>query len=876
MANDIDAKIGVDTSAVKSGLSDATRDFTQFTNDVSSQVAGLNATLTSISSTVADVGSAIAKGFTIEKIIERIVEFNEQVNKYVINLKHQADAVGTSVEEFQKYSTAAISAGISTDRAAQTIEQFQLRLGQAQAGSKLLYQAYQTLGVNTLDVAGKHRTWQQVLPEVARSLLAVTDESERQRLSMEILGRGAHGLNEYLKQLAKTDQELKAAVEEVHGVSTETARAMEEMEIKSEKAGITIKNVWATLTTPIKLYVLESIAEWITDIINLADRARLSLGSMLSMLGEITLRALDPGLADRVFGQSKLGVAVSETDRLADATRQLGEMTTQLAATEKNVYGPGSLSETILGVKKKKLEEDIAAKRAEIANIEDRINNPNATETHFKAPPPNAAGSNKPGPGGGHKRSGNDENFLQEWKAQLQQQTEASGEYFKDSKAKELAFWQDKLAWTKANEAEIIAQFIKNGDTKLGAQKKVHDLEVSLETTTYNLRKGLAQQHESEMKTSLSEELAKFKEMLGDKTLTESEWYTKSRELLTAWAEHVKITYGAMSTQYSEALKQINALDREHTKNAEAEWAKVFTFIDSNIQTMVNGILQGTQSIAKTVQSVWQNMATAVIADIAKMMVKYAAFLALQALGAKGLTNPIGGIISSVGSMFGSGGTGGGGGAGAAGSEAKLTTALTKNTTSVAADTLETGKNVVGLAGTATGLLGMIQSAGTWVAQALGLTSATVLQVTSADMIAVTQDLLITALGLNTAAVDANTAVLVAKSAMPFAVGAWEIPSDMPATVHKGEMIIPAVEAEMMRNGKGMNFAGTQASVSSAGGGGGGGGSTHVHIHAVDSRSVQNLLMDNGNGLAQALAMQARNGSRAVVGLASNGIRGRR
>ncbi len=57
-----------------------------------------------------------------------------------------------------------------------------------------------------------------------------------------------------------------------------------------------------------------------------------------------------------------------------------------------------------------------------------------------------------------------------------------------------------------------------------------------------------------------------------------------------------------------------------------------------------------------------------------------------------------------------------------------------------------------------------------------------------------------------------------------FAVGAWSLPGDMLAQVHNGEMIVPAFQAEAMRNG---------AQV----GGGGGGAALHVTLNAIDTQS---------------------------------------
>jgi hypothetical protein len=60
-----------------------------------------------------------------------------------------------------------------------------------------------------------------------------------------------------------------------------------------------------------------------------------------------------------------------------------------------------------------------------------------------------------------------------------------------------------------------------------------------------------------------------------------------------------------------------------------------------------------------------------------------------------------------------------------------------------------------------------------------------------------------------------------------FAVGAWNLPHDMTARVHAGEMIIPAGPAAAMR---------AAASGGSASGGGGGDVHLHAHISAIDTR----------------------------------------
>ena len=83
-----------------------------------------------------------------------------------------------------------------------------------------------------------------------------------------------------------------------------------------------------------------------------------------------------------------------------------------------------------------------------------------------------------------------------------------------------------------------------------------------------------------------------------------------------------------------------------------------------------------------------------------------------------------------------------------------------------------------------------------------------------------------------------------------FAVGAWELPHDMIAQVHAGEMIIPAGPAAAIRAGG--NGSGTVAT-------GGGGGDVHLHVHAVDAGSVTALFRSQGADLARIVSQQLSN-----------------
>jgi hypothetical protein len=74
--------------------------------------------------------------------------------------------------------------------------------------------------------------------------------------------------------------------------------------------------------------------------------------------------------------------------------------------------------------------------------------------------------------------------------------------------------------------------------------------------------------------------------------------------------------------------------------------------------------------------------------------------------------------------------------------------------------------------------------------------------------------------------------------------GWWQVPGDQIANIHKDEMVMPAPEAQGIRD-----------LVKS---GGVKGGASEIHIHAVDAASVRKLFMDNGPALMASIKRQGR------------------
>ena len=103
------------------------------------------------------------------------------------------------------------------------------------------------------------------------------------------------------------------------------------------------------------------------------------------------------------------------------------------------------------------------------------------------------------------------------------------------------------------------------------------------------------------------------------------------------------------------------------------------------------------------------------------------------------------------------------------------------------------------------------------------------------------------------AAAQALAAVEAFTPMASFDIGAWSVPHDMPAMVHRGETILPRPFADDFRS-----------VMSGRGGGGGEGGPSigemHLHVNAADGDSVARLFHENGHLIAASLHQALRTG----------------
>ena len=225
----------------------------------------------------------------------------------------------------------------------------------------------------------------------------------------------------------------------------------------------------------------------------------------------------------------------------------------------------------------------------------------------------------------GRGQSGGGQNRAQEWRAELQSQLSDEQAYFADSKAEELAFWQDKLALTAAGSKEQLA--VENNIYQLQKQLAVQnerDTLASLDadekvTDAAYARKKAAIQEQAELgKTSAGEEVAQLKDLLDSEWALEQDYYEKKLAAATDDARTQEKLTEQEGLAYQKYLTDKDKLDAQAVRDSQKQWESLLQPIQRALDTSITGIVMGTT----TVQKALSNLAQSIIAEFVNSAVK--------------------------------------------------------------------------------------------------------------------------------------------------------------------------------------------------------------------------------------------------------------
>lgn len=138
---------------------------------------------------IAAVGTAVVAG------AKALTDFTVEGAAYADTILTDATVTGIATDKLQEYQYAAELIDVSTETLTKSMSKNIKSMASAAKGTGETAKAYQTLGVSVTNADGSLRDSQEVYWELIDALGKVDNETERDALAMQILGKSAQELN---------------------------------------------------------------------------------------------------------------------------------------------------------------------------------------------------------------------------------------------------------------------------------------------------------------------------------------------------------------------------------------------------------------------------------------------------------------------------------------------------------------------------------------------------------------------------------------------------------------------------------------------------------------------------------------------------------
>lgn len=537
----------------------------------------------------------------------------------------QAEQIGINTDQLQAYRFVGAQAGIQTEQIDTAMTRLAKSMGAAADGGKEQIDLFERLGVKLLDAQGELRPVAEVLPEVARGVLAIGSSSERTATLMELFGRSGAKMSTILGEIAAGNDAVIAKARAAGAIlDTEVIAAWDRVGDALVRAQLAADTTYARLGAPIATAGLETLERLLKSINSVMDQINSKEGFWSSILEE-----------SRSKGRIGSGPNALRLETAAEAqARRRAELEAEL----KNPNNAG---------REAMIQEDLARLGArDVASggfySEDMSG---AALKGARAPATNPGGSRNPTP----KASGGSDPYAKT--------IEGANEYILTKKAEAEAIGQTALAASRLkHEQDLLNKAQNDGKLLTDAQKvSLKDLAGQMAEADNALAKA---KFIDDYKTKSEEFLAQqemerealfMSAQAADALRMSTEMLNAAKrqgiELSPAEVEAIKASADAMaaSKARTEELKEITGLGREVFKGFFSD--------------MREGLMNG--------QTVWESFANAAVNAlnrIAEKLIEMAANKLFEAAfpsgGGSGGGGIIESIIGSIGGSFGGGSVG--------------------------------------------------------------------------------------------------------------------------------------------------------------------------------------------------------------------------
>lgn len=274
---------------------------------------------------VAGVGAAMAAvaaaaAAAIVEAGKALTDFAVQGAEYADNLLTMSSVTGMSAEKLQELQYAAELVDVSVDTITGSMKKNLSAMTKVRDGNKKTAEVYDRLGVAVLDANGNLRDDEEVYWELINALGQVEDETERDALAMEVLGKSAQDLNPLIEAGAeRMDEFAKQAHDAGYVLSDDTLEAFGDFDDQLRKLDVgatAAKNAMGTILLP----VLTDLAGEGVDLLGEFTRGILDANGDMEKMGEVIDTVL-PQVLDAImeYLPEILDLAISIITAIADS-----------------------------------------------------------------------------------------------------------------------------------------------------------------------------------------------------------------------------------------------------------------------------------------------------------------------------------------------------------------------------------------------------------------------------------------------------------------------------------------------------------------------------------------------------------------------------
>lgn len=284
---------------------------------------GLGETVKAVGSAMADAAAAARDA--IAGAAKALTDFAVGGAEFADNILTLSSTTGMSAEKLQELEYAADLVDVSVDTIAGSMTKNLSAMTKAAGGNKDLIATYDRLGVAVTDANGNLRNDEEVYWELITALGNVDDETERDVLAMQVLGKSAKDLNPLIEAGADS---MQAYAEQAHQagyvLGEDTLDAFGEFDdqlVKLDKGTQAAKNALGTVLLPI----LSDLAGDGVDLLGQFSRGVLDADGDISKIGDVIAQIL-PEVIDRVLSYLPQLVEMASTILNAIVTALLANM----------------------------------------------------------------------------------------------------------------------------------------------------------------------------------------------------------------------------------------------------------------------------------------------------------------------------------------------------------------------------------------------------------------------------------------------------------------------------------------------------------------------------------------------------------------------